>query len=866
MRLTEPHPSIRDLQQRHQARFLAALLLVMAPLGMLMAIAISLISLQPPVIRIGTLVVAVFGVIIGVVAYYFSRTSHYRAIAKLLALGATASIYASLLIHPDPFEAESFYFLVIPVIIAKVLLGRRMMVGLMILHLGLILSLALLRPTLASIQGLADPLAYSLLTSTMLILVGKFRDRLEWDRRMSIEQSNMQLEQIVHERQQVDARLRYQADLLENVSDAIIAVDLGFVIRSWNRAAEIMYGWSSQEAIGKSLIDLTMSEYDPAQAHSILSGLLKARTWRGELPQSNRLGQTMHVQVSSNVLKDDTGAFSGLVMVIQDITERKQSAQEEDRQRRLAQALQETAALLNSSLNLNVVLDRLLMQVERVLAYDTASIMLIEDGVASISYHRNFESHGFKPADLAAIRLKVDEKESLRWMYEQRRPMLIAKTADAPWWSQEAAAIWIKSYLGAPIQIDGEVIGFINLDKAVTDGFTWEQADLLQSFADQAAVAIRNARLYNLSQSYAQSQEREVLARTADLERERSQLRAILDSMSEGVMCIMFDDPVRQIVNPALFRMTGLTADKMSWDSLRAPETDELEFLDILDEMVRTVAEKGVYHIFSPIRRGAAGQFDGQIDCSAIEDQQGNMIGMVFVFRDISKEKALAEQKARFVANASHELRTPLTNLMTRLYIFRRSPERYEEHLGILEEVSERMRRLVDDLLDYSRFERGMIPLEPMPLDLRPILDYVARSQQQEAERKHIHIFSDLSLDELHVNADSTRITQVFTNLVTNAINYTGEGGQITLRGYVDHRAADGLPVVVEVIDTGVGIPPAALADIFKPFVRAHENTRGTGLGLSISHDIVRLHNGALSVTSEVGKGSVFTVRLPKSH
>jgi PAS domain S-box-containing protein len=666
-------------------------------------------------------------------------------------------------------------------------------------------------------------------------------------------------------RDETDARLRYQADLLDNVSDAIIAVDTAFVVQSWNRAAEIMYGWPVQEAIGQPLTALTLTKYERDQAYSILNGLLRARSWRGELTQFNRLGEALQVQVSSSVLKNEAGVVTGLVMLSQDITERRQSILEEARQRRMAEALQETASLLNSSLNLNVVLDRLLIQVERVLPYDTASIMLIDNGVATISHHRKFESRGFKPADMAVFKLTVQEKESLRWMYEQRRPMLIADTAQASWWSQEPAAVWIKSYLGSPIQLDDEVIGFINLDKAEVNGFTWEQADLLKSFGDQAAVAVRNARLYNLVERYAQDQERQVIARTADLERERGQLRAILDSMSEGVMCVMFDDPPRQIVNPALLRMTGLTEADLSWGALRAHSVDRQEFESLVEEMVARVADKGVSHVMTPIRRGVDGEFEAHIDCSAICDQQGNVIGILYVFRDISEEKALAEQKSRFVANASHELRTPLTNLMTRLYIFRRAPERHEEHLTILEEVANRMRRLVDDLLDYSRFERGMIPIEPARVDLTGILQAVIEGQRQEAEQKSIPLELELPPTPLFTLADADRISQVFTNLVTNAINYTGHEGRITVRARLD-KAADSPPeAVIEVEDTGVGIPAAVLADIFKPFVRAHENTRGTGLGLSISHDIVRLHGGTLSVSSEVGKGSTFTVRLPAS-
>jgi PAS domain S-box-containing protein len=859
-RLIEPGPELVDYHRRMQARFLMSLLIVMAPLGLILTLVISRFSLQDSALQMNTVWIAIAGIGAAAIAWLVSRTARYQVAAMLIVVGVTAAVYVSALILPDPTKSRAYFFLILPAIVAKFMLGRRLMVAIMLTHLALIALVGFLRPSPDALGRLVEPFTFYLLISVLLVIIDVFREKIEADRRQLIETTNQRLQMEVAERKQAEARFSYQANLLENVSDAIIAVDTSFTIQSWNRAAEILYGWSVAEAIGQPLNTLIMEEYTSQEARSIFSGLMRTRSWRGELSHRNRMGEDLHVQVSSTLLKDESGGVTGLVMLNQDITERKQTALEEARQRSMAQALQETTALLNSSLNLSVVLDRLLIQVERVLPFDTASIMLIEDGMATISHHRGFEAQGFAPADLKIFRLNVQEKESLRWMTEQRRPMLIADTAKALWWSQEPAAIWIKSYLGSPIQIDDEVIGFINLDRAEVGGFTWEQADLLKSFADQAAIAIRNARLYDLAQSRAEEQERQVIARTADLERERSQLRAILDSMSEGVLCVMFGDMPETITNRALEKMAGTRIDASKPNILKPDDMTESEFNDLLDETLTRVSETGSHHLIGRIKQQPDGDVEVHVSNTAVRDSEGKMIGLLQVFRDISEEKALADKKSRFVANASHELRTPLTNLMTRLYIFRKAPERYDEHLTILEDVAERMRRLVDDLLDYSRFERGMIPLERQAMDLRPVLEAVAARQLQEAERKSIQIHTELPDTPLPVLADEDRIAQVFTNLVTNAINYTPQSGHITLRAQTNHEHQ----VVIEVMDTGVGIPPAALADIFEPFVRAHENTRGTGLGLSITHDIVRLHEGSITVTSEVNKGSTFTVRLPR--
>ncbi len=168
------------------------------------------------------------------------------------------------------------------------------------------------------------------------------------------------------------------------------------------------------------------------------------------------------------------------------------------------------------------------------------------------------------------------------------------------------------------------------------------------------------------------------------------------------------------------------------------------------------------------------------------------------------------------------------------------------------------MKLLVEDLLDISRFERGVIQLQRQEIILQDLIAEVLTAQQPLAQEKAIRLCSDLPLEPLLVRVDANRIAQVITNLVVNALNYTPSGGQVTVRLSVEPD------ITLRVEDTGVGIPSDLLGRIFEPFFRAHENAaRGTGLGLTIAREIVEAHGGAITVESVVGQGSVFTVRLP---
>jgi two-component system phosphate regulon sensor histidine kinase PhoR len=229
------------------------------------------------------------------------------------------------------------------------------------------------------------------------------------------------------------------------------------------------------------------------------------------------------------------------------------------------------------------------------------------------------------------------------------------------------------------------------------------------------------------------------------------------------------------------------------------------------------------------------------------------------VVRDITQEKELAEQKSAFLANASHELRTPLTNFKTRLYLLRKQPARLEDHVAILDRVTDRMTSLVEDLLDASRFERGVIPLQQDDVILQPLIEDVVLLQQPEAQRKNIHVIMNLADNPVHVYADANRIVQVLVNLVVNAINYTDNEGRVSVDLLEQENMA-----IIRVQDTGMGIIPEHLPRVFEAFFRGSEGSiQGTGLGLYISKQIVDLHHGSLTVDSKRGEGTTFTVCLP---
>lgn len=248
------------------------------------------------------------------------------------------------------------------------------------------------------------------------------------------------------------------------------------------------------------------------------------------------------------------------------------------------------------------------------------------------------------------------------------------------------------------------------------------------------------------------------------------------------------------------------------------------------------------------------------------------LLGQLFVLHDITalqmaREKAetALQIKTAFVSNVSHELRTPLTNILLNLdLIALNRGKKVDHYLKIIRQETERQRHLIEDLLQVSQLDAHKIQPKMAPIDL------VALAQDLYADRQQLFIQNKVTLSVQltpvpQVLGDSKLIEQVITNLLSNALNYTLPGGQVLLETAVAPTTPTG--VELRVSDTGCGIPEHELGHIFERFVRGEASLQtgatGTGLGLAISQEIIEMHHGKLTVTSTVGQGSTFTIRLP---
>jgi len=341
------------------------------------------------------------------------------------------------------------------------------------------------------------------------------------------------------------------------------------------------------------------------------------------------------------------------------------------------------------------------------------------------------------------------------------------------------------------------------------------------------------------------------------LERERSQLRTVLEGMVEGVV---LTDPTGRILvaNDAFGRIFDA---QLPVEGRRPLETARVP---ALQEAIESALEAD-----EPLTReiavGGAHEKVIQASLAAIRER-GDVVGAVAVFHDVTELKRLERVRREFVANVSHELRTPLTAIKGYAETLRdgglRNPETAAEFVRVIHRHAERLRALIEDLLDLAAVEQGEARLKPAPVRARDVVGPVETLIRPAAETRRQSLTIEIPDDLPAILADRDRLAQVLINLLDNAVKFTPEGGRITLSA-----KASGSRVILAVSDNGVGIPPGELPRIFERFYRvARSRDRregGTGLGLAIAKHLTQAMGGTIDVESAVGSGTVFRVTLP---
>jgi signal transduction histidine kinase len=474
-----------------------------------------------------------------------------------------------------------------------------------------------------------------------------------------------------------------------------------------------------------------------------------------------------------------------------------------------------------------------------------------------------------------------------------------------------------RTLLGVPLMREGVPIGVFNLVRATAQPFTDKQIELVTTFADQAAIAIENVRLFDEVQARTRDLTESLEHQTATGEvlnvvtRSPTDAQPVFDAIVQsaarlcgavfGVVWLYDGDLFYHVANN---NFTAEVLKRVLQTYPKRPDRSTVGERAVLDgrtshvpdllsdpEYSHELARAGnwrsamgvpMLHDGKPIgaisvakaERGLFSERQVQL-LTTFADQAVIAIENVRLFKEIQdKNRQLAEaseNKSQFLSSMSHELRTPLNAIigLTDMIIAntaRFGAEKTLEPLKRIHNAGTHLLGLINRVLDLSKIEAGKLELAPESVSLAPLIDQVIDTARQLAEQNKNRLVVDAPQDLGSLVVDPMRLRQILLNLLSNACKFTKQG-DVTLRARRLVNARDWVELAV--VDTGIGMTPEQLSRLFQEFSQAEASTAkkygGTGLGLAITRKLARLMGGDVAVSSEHGKGSVFTVRLPGS-
>ncbi len=338
----------------------------------------------------------------------------------------------------------------------------------------------------------------------------------------------------------------------------------------------------------------------------------------------------------------------------------------------------------------------------------------------------------------------------------------------------------------------------------------------------------------------------------------QQRLQAVLDSIDDGLLIIDRQGHLEHL-NPVAQRQLGWNHSRLGCalaEALQRPELEQ-QLRQVLrggnldrppDDLSIEVDEESRLLTYS---------------LTPVSHPQGPILGAVMVLHDVTEQRAFERVRSEFVLRASHELRTPVTGMHMAFGLLRERlkfpPEARESDL--LETISEEMQRLtqlINDLLNFSRYQSGLQKLELAPCVIDTLLDRAQARFSEQAANKQIELIQALEPPLPRIQADVTQLDRVLDNLLHNAIRHTASGGRIRL-----HARRHAERVIISVEDNGEGIAYGQQGRIFEPFVQVGRKKGGAGLGLALCKEIVQLHGGRMGVFSRPGQGTQFYMALP---
>ncbi|MBV8718541.1 MAG: PAS domain S-box protein [Chloroflexi bacterium] len=649
--------------------------------------------------------------------------------------------------------------------------------------------------------------------------------------------------------------------LIEGVTDfAIVLVSPEGIVASWNRGAKQLTGYDTDQILGKPLEYLHTSGGRLAGQPAKL--LEKARTeqcahdigWRVRAD-----GTRFWADETLSALNDDRGEVSGFAVVIRDAGDRKRAEEALSNQaEHLAQIIAVQSRIAQQELDGQKLMEAVVQHMPE-LTNASAAVVELVDGEDMV-----YAAGSGTVANYIGLRLKLEGSFS-GLCVRTDRVLLSSDTEIDPRVDRTATRkVGARSMIVAPLKYEGRVVGALKVMSPRPEAFDGRHIATLELMAGVLGGALGHA------QAFADRTRAEAQARAA-AERFGAVLRAATEVSIIGIgldgRVIFFNEGAERMLGYRASEMIGRTPEAlMDMDEVRARAS--ARDMPPMEVLVNAARQGGAQTDEWTYIRKDGSRLTVLLTVTAMHGDNGALVGFVGIAIDISARKAVEEMKDQFVSLVSHELRTPLTSIRGSLGLLAGGlvgglPERGQRMVDIALENTERLLRLINDILDLERMQSGRIQMERVETDLGSLMSKSAEVMRAMAEQADVRLEAQPLSAAIY--ADPDRIIQVLTNLLSNAIKFSSREAEVTLRGL---ECGDGR-LRLEVQDHGRGIPPDYLERVFERFEQVKpgdaRDKGGTGLGLPICRTIVEQHGGRIWAESTPGLGTTMVVELPSS-
>ncbi len=514
-----------------------------------------------------------------------------------------------------------------------------------------------------------------------------------------------------------------------------------------------------------------------------------------------------------------------------------------NQQTRQLEVLVRVSSLL-STLDLDRVLNEVVRLTTEVVGATQGSFFLLNDQGRDLTLQRFLSERNYDPEEKQYISMRVLNEGLANWVFVHKEAALVEDTLnDSRWVTLDEKTRGARSALCVPFFFEDQVYGILTLEHAEPRHFVDSDKRLAQAVANQAAAAMRNAQLFDRTQS------------------QQKQLEAVLNSTTEALFTIDHDGRIG-LINPAAAEVL-----KVRGADVRGREFGELaatnRFIAEIETAMRQANLTAGTQSFEVSEKDTHRDF--VVSVSVLREEESQNVGSVVALNDVTSLKDLSRLKTHMLQMASHDLKNPLGVMVGYLDMLREDTQS-----GILPDMQfvdgmfralERMDELIKTLLSQERIDQQS-STSRQKIDIYKLLEQVMADMEDSARAMNHTMQLEVADGIPALSGDPVELREALGNLISNAIKYTPPGGTITIR-----MSAEDERFFFSVVDTGLGIPADQQNDIFNKYFRAKQaataEIEGTGLGLSLVKSVVERHGGTVWFQSEENMGSTFGFWLP---